>query len=159
MRFHPRIRLNLDTTADQLRYILIEIRKVLYAHPKVLHEPARIRFVKFGTYSLDLDVFAYIDVTDPEKYFEIAEDLYLRIMEVVTRSGSGLAVPAHREYTEEVERIDEKRVREVEAEVQAWRETNSLYLPNFPEEKIRNLEGTLEYPPPGSPGKNPEEKS
>jgi MscS family membrane protein len=158
MRFHPRIRLSLDITPDQLRYILIEIRKMLYAHPKVLQDPARIRFVEFGTYSLDLEVLAYIDATDPNEYLAIAEDLYLRILEVLAQAGSGLAVPSHREYSEKEPIIDEKRVREVEAEVEAWRKTNALYLPNFPQEKISDLEGTLEYPPPGSPRKGSEEE-
>jgi len=137
----------------------MEVRKVLYAHPKVLRDPSRIRFVEFGEFSLDLDISAYINVLDYGEYLEIAEDLYLRIIEVVARAGSSLGFPAHREYFEELERIDEKRVREVEEEVQSWRETNSLYLPRFPEEKIKELEGTLEYPPPGSPKIEPDEKS
>jgi MscS family membrane protein len=159
MKFHPRIRLSLDTTPDQFRYILIEIRKMLYAHPKVLQDPVRVRFVEFGTYSLDIEVFIYIDATDPNEYLGIAEDLYLRILEVLAQAGSGLAVPAHREYSGEIERIDEKRVREVEAEVEAWRKTNSVYLPSFPKEKISDLEGTIEYPSPGFPKKGFEKDS
>ncbi len=46
--YYPRIRLRYETTPDQVRYILVEIRKVLYAHPKVLADPARIRFAGFG---------------------------------------------------------------------------------------------------------------
>jgi MscS family membrane protein len=45
--YHPQIRLRYDTTPDQLRYILVEIRKIFYAHPKVLEDPARIRFEGF----------------------------------------------------------------------------------------------------------------
>lgn len=150
MWFHPRIRLRIDTTPDQLRYILIEIRKVLYAHPKVLRDPARVRLVEFGTYSLDLEIFAYIDVKDFDEYLGITEDLNFRIMEVINRAGSGLAMPASRKVTEEGKGLDEERMRDVEVEVEAWRETNALYLPKFPEEKINDLEGTLQYPPPGS---------
>jgi MscS family membrane protein len=39
--YHPRISLRYETTPDQVRYILVEVRKVLYAHPKVLSDPAR----------------------------------------------------------------------------------------------------------------------
>ena len=42
----------------QLRYILVEVRKLLYAHERVTPDPARIRFVGFGAYSLDLELFA-----------------------------------------------------------------------------------------------------
>ena len=41
--YHPCIRLKYGTTPDQVRYILVEVRKMLYAHPKVLPDPARIR--------------------------------------------------------------------------------------------------------------------
>nr|NIO07869.1 mechanosensitive ion channel [Deltaproteobacteria bacterium] len=57
--YHPRIGLRYETTPDQLRYILVEIRKLLYSHPKVLSDPSRVRFVGFGAYSLDIDIFAY----------------------------------------------------------------------------------------------------
>ena len=36
MWFHPRIRLRLETTPDQLRYILVEIRKVLFTNLDVV---------------------------------------------------------------------------------------------------------------------------
>lgn len=42
----------------------MEIRKLLYAHPKLTPDPARIRFVGFGDFSLDLEVFAYVRTTD-----------------------------------------------------------------------------------------------
>ena len=114
--FHPRIRLRIGTTPDQLRYILVEIRKLLYAHPKVLRDPARIRFAQFGTYSLDLDIFTYIDVTDFGEYLGIAEDLNLRMMEVIKRAGSDLAMPVSRKFTEKGKGLDKKRIGEVEAE-------------------------------------------
>jgi MscS family membrane protein len=87
VRYCPRIGLRYETTPEQIRYILVEIRKVLYAHPKVNPDPARIRFVGFGAYSLDLDIFAYVDVTDYSEFLEVAEDLNLRIMDIVEQAG------------------------------------------------------------------------
>ena len=150
--YHPRIKIRYETTPDQIRWILVEVRKLMYAHPKVIQDPARIRFVEFGTYSIDLDVFAFIDVADYGEFLEIAEDLNLRIMEVVAQSGSGLAVPASRAVIERGQGPDEPRTQEVEAQVKEWKENNMLYLPNFPPEKIAELRGTLKYPPAGSPG-------
>jgi small-conductance mechanosensitive channel len=37
----------------------------------------------FGSSSLDLEVFSYVTVTDYGEYLEIAEDLNLRIMDIV----------------------------------------------------------------------------
>jgi MscS family membrane protein len=58
----------------------------------------RIRFVQFGDYSLDLDVFAYVDTTDYGEFLEIAEDGNLRIMDVIKAAGTELAIPAQIEY-------------------------------------------------------------
>ena len=149
--FHPQIHLRLDTTPDQLRYILVNIRTLLYAHPKVLRDPARIRFVEFGTSSLDLDIFAYINSTDYGEYLEITEDLNMRMMDIVSQAGTRLALPSLREYEEQPDCVDEDRVGDIESEVRAWRESNTLYLPIFPDGTIDDLAGTLTYPPPGAP--------
>ncbi|UCG12114.1 MAG: mechanosensitive ion channel family protein [Deltaproteobacteria bacterium] len=149
--YHPRISLRYETTPDQIRYILVEIRKLLYAHPKVLADPARIRFIGFGAYSLDLDVFAYVDVTDYGEFLEVAEDLNLRIMDIVTEAGSSFAIPSQTTYLERRKGFDEKLAQTAEAHVNQWKENKELYLPSFPEEIIAELAGSLDYPPTGSP--------
>ncbi len=154
--FHPRIRLRYETTPDQVRYILVEIRKLLYAHPKVHQDPARIRFVEFGAYSLDLDVFAYIDTTDYAESLEIAEDLNLRIMDVIKAAGTELAIPAQIEYRMDKAPLDEERTREAQGLVKEWRAQRTMYLPKFPPEKIAELRNSLEYPPAGSPLDKPD---
>lgn len=149
--YHPRISLRYETTPDQIRYILVEIRKMLYAHPKVHPDPARIRFVEFGKYSLDLDVFAYVEVTDYGEFLEVAEDLNLRIMDIVAQSGSRFAFPSQTTYLERGDKPNDDLARAVEAQVNEWRKQQALYLPSFPSEKIAELAGSLDYPPTGSP--------
>ena len=73
---------------------------MLYAHPKVDSASARIRFVGFGNSSLDLEVFSYVTVTDYGEYLEVAEDLNLRIMDIVAAAGSSFALPAQTTYLE-----------------------------------------------------------
>jgi MscS family membrane protein len=150
--YHPRIRLRYETTPDQLRCILVEIRRILYAHPRVLPDPARVRFVGFGEWSLDLDIFAYIDTTDYGEYLGIAEDLSLRIMDVVGQAGSSFAFPSQTAYVETGRGLDEERVSAAEARVGEWRGKHELYLPAFPTPVVEELRGTLPYPPEGSPG-------
>jgi MscS family membrane protein len=149
--YHPRIRLRYETTPDQVRHLLVEIRKLLSAHPRVLADPARIRFVGFGEYSLDLDVFAYIDTKDYGEYLEIAEDLNLRIMDVIKAAGTELAIPARLEYLVDKAPLDEMEIRQAEASVQESRGQRAMNLPKFPPETIATLRGTLDYPPAGSP--------
>src|SRR3989304_2928954 len=71
---------------------------MLYAHPKVHPDPARIRFVGFGAYSLDLEIFAYVRATDYGEFLAVQEDVYLRIMDIVAASGTGFAVPSQPTY-------------------------------------------------------------
>ncbi len=149
--YHPEIRLRYGTTPDQVRFILVEIRKLLYAHPKVLSDPARIRFEEFGSSSLNLKIFAYVNVTDYGEFLEVAEDLNLRIMDVVEKAGAGFALPSQTLYVERGKGPDEELAQAAEVQVNEWREQQALYLPNFPPEKISELQGTLDYPPPGSP--------
>jgi MscS family membrane protein len=116
-----------------------------------LPDPARIRFVGFGEYSLDLDVFAYIDTKDYGEHLEIAEDLNLRIMDVIKAAGTELAIPARLEYQMDKAPLDEKEIRQAEASVQEWRGQRTMYLPKFPPDTIAKLRGSLDYPAVGSP--------
>ncbi len=88
------IRLRNDTTPDQIRAILDNVRKMFHEQKAVNPEPARIRFFEYGEYSLNLEAFAYIDTCDFNEYLGTVEDLNLRIMDIIEVAGSQLAVPA-----------------------------------------------------------------
>lgn len=154
--YHPRLKLRPETTPDQIRYLLVEVRKMLYAHPKVLSEPLWVRFTGFGDASLDLDVFAYLGVAGYDESLEVAEDLNLRIMDLVREAGTELALPSQIQYEVPGTTLDESRVKKTEARVQEWRAQKALYLPNFPSNTITQLKGSLEYPAAGSPDGGPQ---
>jgi MscS family membrane protein len=148
--YKPKLGLRYETTPDQLRWVLVEIRRMLYAHPKVDPDPARVRFTGFGDFSLDLEIWAYVLATDFSEYLEIAEDLNLRIMDIVDESGSGFAFPSSTTYLAKDDGPTDARAREISERVAAWRSEGTLYLPGFPPEKIEELDDTLDYPPKGS---------
>jgi MscS family membrane protein len=148
--FRPTLGLRYETTADQLRFVLAEIRTLLYAHPMVESESARIRFVRFGASSLDLEVFAYVLINDFAKFLEIQEDLLLRIMDIVEAAGTGIAFPSQTAYLTRDRGRDETKRQAATATVRRWREAQELPFPNFPPERIAQVENTLEYPPPES---------
>ncbi len=152
IRYYPNLKLRQDTTPDQLRYILVEIRTLLYAHPKVLDDPAKVRFIGFGEYSLNIEVFAYVDLTDWNEFQQVAEDLNLRIMDVVKQAGSGIAKPAQTLYVQRGKEKDEEQAQKAEEQVSDWRRNNAMYIPSFPQDKIDELRASLDYPPVGSPG-------
>jgi MscS family membrane protein len=149
--YHPTLQLRYETTPDQIRYILVEVRKMLYMHPKILAEPLHVRFKSFGQYSLDVEVFAYIGVTNYDESLEVAEDLNLRIMDIVSAAGSDFAFPSEVQYSLPGKPLDEERARAVGLQVKEWKAKRELYLPNFPKDKIAQIKNSLDYPVEGSP--------
>ena len=152
--FRHRLCLRYETTAEQLRCILAGIREMLYGHPKVETASARVRFIGFGTSSLDLEVFAYVWETEYAVYLQVQEDLLLRIMDIVTANGSGFAFPSQTLYLSKDSGMDEARRQEAIRKVREWRERGELPFPDFSPETIAKIDNRLEYPPPGSAGKN-----
>jgi MscS family membrane protein len=147
--------LRYETTPDQLRHVLIRLRELLYAHPRVDPDPARVRFVAFGPSSLDLEIFAYVRTPDYNEFLAVREDLYLRMMEVVAASGTAFAFSSHTIYSG-ARGLDAERARQAELEVQRWREEGRLPLPEFPADRVTGLRDTLDYPPKGSPQAHPQ---
>ena len=152
--FHHHLSLRYETTADQLRYVLAEVRKMLYGHPKVESASARVRFVGFGTSFLNLEVFAYILETEYESFLQVQEDLLLRIMDIVEGSGSGFAFPSQTTYFARDKRLDPAKTGEAIAAVRQWREQGRLPFPDFSPETIAEIENKTEYPPPESALRN-----
>ncbi len=150
IRFFTILGLRYETTADQLRHLLIELRRLLISHPRVHPDPARVRFVSFGAYSLDVEVYAYVSTSDWNEFLAVREDLMLRIIDVVEASGTSFAFPSQTLYIGKDDGLDEKRSREAEEQVRSWREQKALCLPDFPAAAQHDLRGTLAYPDEGS---------
>jgi MscS family membrane protein len=154
--FDPVIGLRYETTPDQIRYLLVTLRSMLYAHPKVNADPARLRFVGFGSDALKLEFWAYIDTTSNDEFLEVQEDLLLRIMDIVNASGTGLAFPSQTLYLAKDQGVSAEKTAEAEAQVKQWRAAGDIQLPKFTEEKILELRATIPYPPEGSSTKSVE---
>ena len=152
--FHHVLHLRYESTSDQLRYVLVEIRKMLYKHAKVESTSARVRFIAFGHSSLDLEVFAYVLETENEPFLHIQEDLLLRIMEIIEASGSGLALPSQMTYATKDNGLNAAKSQEAMATVRQWREQGELPFPDFSPEAIAEMNNKIEYPPPGSTLRN-----
>jgi MscS family membrane protein len=98
MWFKHSIGLRYETTPDQLRQVLASVHKLLSGHPQVERDSARIRLVRFGGSSLDLEACAYILATDLASYLKIQEELLLQTMDAIEASGTALAFPSQTTY-------------------------------------------------------------
>ncbi len=149
-RYRHILGLRYETSPDQIRYLLVELRKIFYAHPRVNDDPARVRFLGFGASSLDIEIFAYVHANDYNEFLEVQEDLNLRVFDVVNESGSGFAFPSQTIYMAQDQGLDKAKTKTAEKQVKDWIANNDLQIPRFDFETIKDLEDTLSYPPEGS---------
>lgn len=150
MLFKTVLGVRCETSAEQMRYLLVRLRELLLSHPQVHHDPARVRFVGFAASSLDIEIFAYITTTKSAEFLAIQEDLLLRIIDIVEESGVAFAFPSQTLYLNRDQLPDEAQGKAAEAAVQEWRARGRLPFPDFSPEEAERYRGSLAYPPPGS---------
>jgi MscS family membrane protein len=148
--FSTILQLRYETTPDQMRFVLAELRKLLIAHPMVVPEPMRVRFKELGAHSLDIELFCYILAADGDVFAAVREDVLLRIMTAVEEAGAQFAFPSMVQYAATDIGPDPDRVREIEAAVEKWRTDETLPFPDFEWQTKAEISGTLDYPPVGS---------
>jgi MscS family membrane protein len=158
IRFRHLIGLRYETTAGELRYVLDGIDRLLREHSRVDSQDARVRFVGFGSSSLDVEILAYILTTDFTVFLGIQEDLLLRIMDIIEASGTAVALPSQTTYVVGKSGLNTVRGQEAMQKIQNGRERNESLFPGFPIEKISEFSDTSEYPPAGSPTQEKNEK-
>ncbi len=143
---NPKIGLRYETTSAQMRYVLVELRKLLYAHPKVDSNPARVRFLGYGSDALEIEIYAYTLASDWNDFLGIQEDINLRMAKIIEDSGTGFAFPSQTIYLSRDSGISESKKAAAEAKVKEWIENDELQIPEFDPKTIDSLKGQLNYP-------------
>ncbi len=146
------IGLRYETTPDQLRWVLSEIRKLLLEHPLVTADPARARFVGFGEHSVNIEIFAFVATSDWNQFLAVREDIFLRLIDIIEESGTGFAFPSTVNYLARDSGIDQERKERAEQAMEKLRQENKLPFPDFDEATREEMRDRLDYPPAGSPG-------
>jgi MscS family membrane protein len=92
--FRHVVGLTYSTTPRQLREIRGALERLLLEHPAVDAPSARVRFVRLGAYSLDIELNAYVYAEDYDRFLTIQGDLLLAVMELVEAAGADFAFPS-----------------------------------------------------------------
>lgn len=143
IRFYQVLRVRYETSPDQLRYLLVELKKLLLAHPKIDQDPARVRIVNFNNYSIDIEIFAFATTTDWNEFLAIREDLFLRIIDILHQSGTDFAFPSSTLYLQKAEKFPEHRKKEIELEVMKLKEQGQFWHPHMPQDVQDKFLNTL----------------
>lgn len=144
------VRLRYETDSDQLRHILVRIREMFHAHPKIDRETVRIRLSDFGPSSIDINMRVYALTRDWNEFFAIREDVLLRVKDIVAASGAGFALPSQTLHMTRDRGMDSARGDAAAREVEAWRQSGQLPFPRLSAARMAELDGTLDWPPRGS---------
>jgi MscS family membrane protein len=92
--FHHIVGLDRSATGAQIRSIAARIDGLLKQHPAAEAESVRVRLVRFGASSLDLELFTYFFLPDWNAFLRVQDGLLLQIMEIIETEGTRLALPA-----------------------------------------------------------------
>jgi len=92
----------------------------------------------------------YLVTTQYAEYLQYAEDLNLRLLDIIEACGLRLAVPEQHLRVEQ-HNADSDSAREVAEEtVRRWREEDRLPFPELDPDRVSQLADSLDYPPAGS---------
>jgi MscS family membrane protein len=83
--------LHSETSPDQVRDVLAQMREILKNHPKIEASTARVRLTEVTTSAINIELVCYVLTRDFDEFATAREDLLLRIMKFVEDSGTNLA--------------------------------------------------------------------
>lgn len=144
------IGLRYETTPDQMRHVLLNIRHYLDAHPLVLDDSLRVRFKSLDDFSLMVEINGYVTASDVAEFLGIQEEILFRVIEIVKASGSDFAFPSSTTYFARDAGLDAELSKWAEEQTESLREENRLPFPNeLHSEDNRNPFSDV-WPPKGS---------
>lgn len=95
------LRLSYEDTPEQVKQVLAKIRELIEQHEFIDEEDSRVRFLEFGEYAQELELFVYIKTKVFSEYLEHREDINLKINDIVHSVGVKLVIPARTSYIKE----------------------------------------------------------
>lgn len=157
--FQTKLGLRSETKADHLRFVLSEIRRLLYSHPKIETKTVRVRLIDISAGTLSVEVFCYVLTVDYNEFAAVREDLLLRMMEIVDEAGTTVALPSQTLYLSRDSGMDKEKAENAAKKIAELRDNKKLPFPDFHAEDISSFKGTIDYPQPESAVRNPKPNS
>jgi MscS family membrane protein len=96
--FHPIVSLRYETTSEQVQTVVDGIRALLSEQGAVDLTTLRVRFLRLGAFSLDIEVNAYLSARDWAHFLELQEQLLFSVTKIVEQAGTSIALPSQTMY-------------------------------------------------------------
>lgn len=144
-RFNKQLFIKLDTSADQIRLLLTRLRELVYSHPRLVTEGARVRFEEIARDAHVIAISCYVDTGSWPEFLAVAEDLNLRTIDLLEELNIVLAVPEQRLTLERA--VPSANVRQQASdEVVRLEGNNELPFPDFSSDDKAAMHGSIPYP-------------
>jgi MscS family membrane protein len=133
MRLFVTLGFQYDTTYDQLRYLVDELKRYFMNHPRVVPDSFNARFAGYGNYSLNIDAWCYINTTDFGEFTGIRETIFFDWLNIVQRAGVQFAYPSQAIYHGgQLALSDPEKARQAATIVSQRQAAGELCLPEIP---------------------------
>lgn len=144
-RFNKQLFLRQDTSADQLRLLLTRLRELIYSHPRLVDAGARVRFEDISRDAHVIGISCYVDTGSWPEFLAVAEDLNLRMIDLLEALGISLAVPEQRLTMAMAAPTADTR-EEASRQVERLAENGALPFPDYPDDDKTAMRGSIGYP-------------
>jgi MscS family membrane protein len=89
--YRPKITLASDCIRANVEFVLADIKALLEHHESMASEPLRVCLKGFSVYGLELDILAYLQTVDYEKYINDSNIINLSILQIIEQRHCKLA--------------------------------------------------------------------
>lgn len=99
-RINFNLRIKYQTTAEKMNKLLEKIREMLENHAEIHQQTIFVFFDKFGDNGYELFFNFFTKTTAAQRFFEVKEDINLKIMQILDELGIEIALPSTSVYIE-----------------------------------------------------------
>ncbi|MGR5193955.1 mechanosensitive ion channel family protein [Vibrio rotiferianus] len=140
------LRLRSEISLEQLRVLIVNIRRLLLQHPMTEAEPVRVRLIGVGDYSININMMAYIRCRDNEEFMAVQEDILFAALAQVESVGAKIAHSTQYQLVKKQDSDDEEQKKKASQVVEKWHEERAFPFPDFSYEYKHEIKDTILYP-------------
>jgi MscS family membrane protein len=132
------IGLQYDTSMDQVRYVIDEVKRFLYSRDDI-SDGFSVRFSTLADSSVNVDVVHYVATEAWGEFTAAREEILMEVSEIVGRAGAEFAYPSQTLYTGKAADADSDKAKGASAAVAERRADGTLCIPEIPEKVANEL--------------------
>jgi MscS family membrane protein len=121
--------LRIETTVEQLRFVLDRVQSMLNEHPKIESGTSRLRVSGFAGAAFEFELWAYGKTGDWTEFTAIRQDVILKIAEIVEAAGTRFAAPTQLTYLAGDQAVDSEKANGVVRRVTELRAGETFRAP------------------------------